>query len=208
MLSAVFPKRKIELGEVVIELRRLGCSATGIHDVNMQLRAGEMVGLAGLVPAAGAGAFSGADAALAVSLGGIPWQQDTRHFTYGEYDSDRRAAVGNSPRSALDFFFPKADGSLAQHRCFSTDGGCRSTDGRLCRARDAVGAKRECVGRCNFSQPVTLSTGGGSSGTSASPFWPSAGQAFRAATFAKRPNHCQQRSQASPGWSGRCRAAR
>jgi rhamnose transport system ATP-binding protein len=50
-LSAVFPKRPVDLGEVVLELRRLGCSAAGVHDVNLSVRAGEIVGLAGLVGA-------------------------------------------------------------------------------------------------------------------------------------------------------------
>jgi len=48
-LSAVFPKKTVELGEVVLELRQVGCSPSGIHDVNLSVRAGEIVGLAGLV---------------------------------------------------------------------------------------------------------------------------------------------------------------
>jgi len=48
-LSAVFPKKSVQLGEVVLELRGLGCSTSGIHDVNMSVRAGEIVGLAGVV---------------------------------------------------------------------------------------------------------------------------------------------------------------
>jgi rhamnose transport system ATP-binding protein len=50
-LSAVFPKRAVQLGDVVLELRQLGCGALGIHDVNLSVRAGEIVGLAGLVGA-------------------------------------------------------------------------------------------------------------------------------------------------------------
>jgi rhamnose transport system ATP-binding protein len=50
-LSAVFPKNEVALGEVVLELRHLGCSALGVHDVNLSVRAGEIVGLAGLVGA-------------------------------------------------------------------------------------------------------------------------------------------------------------
>ena len=48
-LSAVFPKKTVTLGEVILELRRLGCSDSGIHDVNLSVRAGEIVGIAGLV---------------------------------------------------------------------------------------------------------------------------------------------------------------
>jgi rhamnose transport system ATP-binding protein len=50
-LSAVFPKQEVALGEVVLELRGVGCSAVGVHDVNLSVRAGEIVGLAGLVGA-------------------------------------------------------------------------------------------------------------------------------------------------------------
>ncbi len=48
-LSAVFPKTTVEIGECILELRQLGCSASGIHEVSLSVRAGEIVGLAGLV---------------------------------------------------------------------------------------------------------------------------------------------------------------
>ncbi len=50
-LSAIFPKREVALGDVVLELRGLGCAASNINDVNLRVRAGEIVGLAGLVGA-------------------------------------------------------------------------------------------------------------------------------------------------------------
>jgi rhamnose transport system ATP-binding protein len=50
-LSAVFPKREVELGDVALELRDLGCAESGIKNVNLSVRAGEIVGLAGLVGA-------------------------------------------------------------------------------------------------------------------------------------------------------------
>lgn len=50
-LSAVFPKREVELGDVVLELRGVCCDESGVSDVNLSVRAGEIVGLAGLVGA-------------------------------------------------------------------------------------------------------------------------------------------------------------
>ncbi len=50
-LSAIFPKRTVELGETVLELRGVGCSSAGVADVNLSVRKGEIVGVAGLVGA-------------------------------------------------------------------------------------------------------------------------------------------------------------
>ncbi|MEP7270038.1 MAG: sugar ABC transporter ATP-binding protein [Acidobacteriota bacterium] len=50
-LSEVFPKREVPLGETLLETRGLSCRATGIHDVSVTVRAGEILGLSGLVGA-------------------------------------------------------------------------------------------------------------------------------------------------------------
>jgi rhamnose transport system ATP-binding protein len=50
-LSAVFPTREATLGELVLELRGVGCRSTGVQGIDLSVRAGEIVGLAGLVGA-------------------------------------------------------------------------------------------------------------------------------------------------------------
>ena len=47
-ISAIFPKRTVPLGEVVLETRGLGSRAAGVRDVSLSVRAGEILGLAGL----------------------------------------------------------------------------------------------------------------------------------------------------------------
>ena len=50
-LSAVFPKTAVEQGGVVLEVSGVGCQASGVHGVSLEVRAGEILGLAGLVGA-------------------------------------------------------------------------------------------------------------------------------------------------------------
>lgn len=50
-LSAVFPKRAVKQGDIVLELRGVSCAAAGVSEVSLQIRAGEILGLAGLVGA-------------------------------------------------------------------------------------------------------------------------------------------------------------
>jgi rhamnose transport system ATP-binding protein len=48
-LTTVFPKRRVPIGETLLETRSLGCAATGIHSVDLQVKAGEILGIAGLI---------------------------------------------------------------------------------------------------------------------------------------------------------------
>jgi len=50
-LSAVFPKREVDRGETIFELRNFGSRAAGIRGVDLAVKAGEIVGVAGLVGA-------------------------------------------------------------------------------------------------------------------------------------------------------------
>ena len=50
-LESVFPKRRVPIGDVALAVRRVGCTQSGVHDASFDLRAGEIVGLAGLVGA-------------------------------------------------------------------------------------------------------------------------------------------------------------
>jgi rhamnose transport system ATP-binding protein len=48
-LAAVFPKRTVALGEVALEARHLVHRASGVRDVSLSVRRGEILGIAGLV---------------------------------------------------------------------------------------------------------------------------------------------------------------
>ena len=50
-LSQIYPKREVHLGETVLELRNLGLRSSRIKNINLSIRAGEIVGIAGLVGA-------------------------------------------------------------------------------------------------------------------------------------------------------------
>lgn len=50
-VSSLYPPAEGEPGQVVLSLKKLGCAASGVKNVTLDIRAGEIVGLAGLVGA-------------------------------------------------------------------------------------------------------------------------------------------------------------
>jgi rhamnose transport system ATP-binding protein len=86
-LSSVFPKRTVPIGDTVLELRRVGCADSGVNDVSLSVRAGEIVGLSGLV---GAGRTE-----LARTIFGLTPADEGEILVRG------RAVRINSPRDAI-----------------------------------------------------------------------------------------------------------
>jgi rhamnose transport system ATP-binding protein len=50
-LEAMYDKKTVEIGGPVLEVRSLACATSGIRDVDLTVRAGEILGVAGLVGA-------------------------------------------------------------------------------------------------------------------------------------------------------------
>ena len=50
-VAALYPPAESEPGAVVLSLKNLGCSASGVRGIDLEVRAGEIVGMAGLVGA-------------------------------------------------------------------------------------------------------------------------------------------------------------
>lgn len=50
-IASIFPPPEGSPGETVLSVRNVGCAASGVHGVSLDVRAGEVVGLAGLVGA-------------------------------------------------------------------------------------------------------------------------------------------------------------
>ena len=50
-VAQLYPPAEAPPGDIMLSLKAVGCAASGVHNVNLEVRAGEIVGLAGLVGA-------------------------------------------------------------------------------------------------------------------------------------------------------------
>ncbi|QYM77743.1 sugar ABC transporter ATP-binding protein [Horticoccus luteus] len=86
-LTELFPKTPVTPGNIALETRGLTCAATGVRDINLTVRRGEILGLAGLV---GAGRTE-----LARTLFGLT------PATAGEILLDGKSVTVRSPSEAI-----------------------------------------------------------------------------------------------------------
>ena len=94
-LSAVFPKREVKIGETVLEVRDLNSRAAGLSNVNLSVRAGEILGLTGLV---GAGRTE-----LARVLFGLLPVDSGSVFLRSDRTGDLSEVKIDSPSKAIEF---------------------------------------------------------------------------------------------------------
>jgi rhamnose transport system ATP-binding protein len=87
-LSAIFPKRQVPVGDVALELRVVTCKSAGVNEVSLEVRSGEIVGLAGLV---GSGRTE-----LAQTVFGLTPADNGEVLVYG------RPVKVRSPAAAID----------------------------------------------------------------------------------------------------------
>ena len=87
-LSSVFPKEFVRTGDFILEVRGLACRKAGVRDVSLSIRAGEILGLAGLIGA-------GRTELARVLFGLTPPEQ-------GEVRIHGRAVVIDSPARAVN----------------------------------------------------------------------------------------------------------
>ena len=106
-LSAVFPKREVKIGATVLEIRNLSSRAAGIHNIDLSVRAGEILGLTGLVGA-------GRTELARVLFGLLPYDNGTvllrlpnkglnesSHRSYKSYDELNEVTI-DSPAKAIE----------------------------------------------------------------------------------------------------------
>lgn len=87
-LEAMYNKQAVEIGSPVLEVKELACAAGGVEDISFTVRAGEILGIAGLV---GAGRTE-----MARTLFGITPADS------GSILLDGRPVVISSPRDAME----------------------------------------------------------------------------------------------------------
>jgi rhamnose transport system ATP-binding protein len=137
-ISQIYPESDSAPGDVVLELKEVGCSASGVHDVSLEIRAGEVLGLAGLV---GAGRTELARILFGITLadsGEIllhgqrtkiisPEDAISKGIAYVPEDRRRHGVVlemsvaANSSMAVLPRFFPNGWMNFGRERALAED---------------------------------------------------------------------------------------
>jgi rhamnose transport system ATP-binding protein len=146
-LAAVFPKQRVDAGEVALEVRHLSHRRTGIEDVSFSVRHGEILGLAGLV---GSGRTQ-----LAEILFGLSTADS------GEILMDGRSVRITSPADAIRLGIGYVPEDRRQHGVvleMSVAANMSLASLRAVSRRGLVDAAAECAGAARYVEDLRIKT--------------------------------------------------
>lgn len=139
-VTTVFPKRQVPLGDTRLQVANLSCPSTGVHNISLHIRSGEILGLGGLM---GAGRTE-----LAQTLFGLA------PAASGSISLDGQTIQLNSPRAAIAHGIAYVPEDRRRHGVIPEMTIAQNTTLSLLESRNAMANR---WGQWNFQREAVLS---------------------------------------------------